>query len=197
MTPLLLALLLSARPPKAPAPPGPTLDGVRAALVKAEPECRAALKDRLPPLEAALKNGATPKGRESAFERLMEVMATADATGCSDAVRLALSDLRLRLGAMQGGAHAHDHGPPPMGEVDYRSQALSYLLLAEGAEMSQACATSAKPLLTRWTQHLRGSKPAKGLVKEMKAKARALEKVCPEDVVERVEAAAVAITAAE
>ena len=81
--------------------------------------------------------------------------------------------------------------------MDYRTAAVNYLLMAEGEQVSKACATAAKPAIAKWRAHLRTKSPGKPLVKEMKAKARALEKLCPEEVTERISSAAVAITADE
>ncbi len=192
MLSLLLALALTAKPPR---PPPSALATVRAAVEKAQPGCKSALQGRLAALEAAVQAAATtPARRGPALQQLTDVMGEADAA-CGDAVRLALAEVRQKL----MGSDDHDDGlvPAPPQDANYRVVAINYLELANPSAESKACQAAAGPLLVKWLAHLRTEKPAKPLVKELRAKALALEKVCGEDVTERVAGAAVAISAAE
>ena len=177
---LLLALVLAGKPAKA-----SPLVALEAAVAKASPACRSALGESLGPLGKAVTAApGSPAQQERAQQLLTDVFGRADGAGCSDEVRRELGALRQRL------AGARDPAPAPP-ETDRFDLALRTLEMAQRSMETPECEAAVAKDLERWLDRLHAKKTDRAMALEMRAKARAVSKVCDTEFTQRLDAAAV------
>lgn len=184
---LLLLVVLSGKPAKAPkAPPKSSpLVALEAAVAKASPACREALVEPLTSLgKAVAAAAASPEHRDRAQQQLTDVFGRADGAGCSDDVRRELAALRQRL------AGGGDAAPGPV-ETDRFDLALRTLEMAQRSMETPECEAAVGKHVARWLERLHAKRADRAMALEMRAKAKAVSKVCDTEFTQRLDAAAV------